>query len=390
LRKYYLISVGAIIIAGLFAGSRFFGFDLGSKKPIYLGEFNTKSGPEETFGLNAKKGIDLAVEEVNAAGGIDGRLVKLISVDPQGDKSKVENAVKKFASDDNVLAALGEIASERSNWAARVAQEMRLPMMTPASTNPSVTEKGDYIFRACYIDPFQGYAMARFARDMNYLRVGVLRHDRSNYSIGLSEFFIDTFRQLGGKVVVEETFTPADTGADIKSQIAAIKAAQVEALFVPVYYGDAVYIAKALRAAGVNVQLLGGDGWDSPELLQYGGDDIEGVYFSNHFSAKSADDAVRAFVSKYHSRYDSIPDGAAAMGYDAANIVIESLRKVSAGKGGLNRESLRLELARVKDFAGVTGPITIDENRNPRKPIVILQARRGRFEYVKTVLPKGE
>ncbi len=359
-----------------------------NSEPIYIGEFLTKSGPEETFGLNEKNGIELAISEFNKAGGLEGRKIELLSIDPAGEKSKIESAVEKFADNTSVLAVIGEVASERSNWAARVAQEKRLPMMSPSATNPSVTEKGEYIFRACYIDPFQGFAMARFARDMNYKRVGVLRGDRSNYSIGLSEFFIDTFRQLGGKVLVEETYSPVDGILDLNSQITAIKKANLEALFVPVYYGDAVIISKELRRRGVRLQLLGGDGWDSQELLETGGDSIEGVYFTNHFSAKSEEATVRTFVSKFHSRFDVVPDVTAAMGYDAASIVLASLRNVASRGAALTRDNLRKELAAVKNFAGVTGPITIDENRNARKPIVILQARRGRFEYVKTVLPK--
>lgn len=369
----------------LLCGCRFFG----NSTPIYFGEFNSKSGSEETFGVNARNGIELAIDEANKAGGINGRPIQMLSVDPGGEKSKIENAIRKFANNKNVLVVIGDVASERSNWAARVAQDERVPMISPASTNPSVTEKGEYIFRACYIDPFQGFAMARFARDMGWTRVGVLRNDRSNYSIGLSEFFIDEFRQLGGKVVVEETYSPAEGGPDLKNQIAAIKTARPEALFIPVYYGEAVYIAKTLRKAGLKMQFLGGDGWDSPELLENGGSAVEGTYFTNHFSAKAPDETVRSFVSKYHARYDAIPDGPAAMGYDAASIVIESLRKIEARDGSLTRDALRLEISRVQNFSGVTGPISIDDKRNARKPIVILQARSGRFEYVKIVRPTG-
>jgi branched-chain amino acid transport system substrate-binding protein len=232
--------------------------------------------------------------------------------------------------------------------------------------------------------------MARFARDMKFNRVGILRSDRSNYSIGLSEYFIDTFRQLGGKVVAEETYSPTEGAIDLKNQVKAIQAAQIEALFVPVYYADAANISKELRRRGLRVQLLGGDGWDSPELLELGGSAVEGVYFTNHFSAKSADAEVRTFVSKYHSRYDVIPDGTAAMGYDAASLLMAAMKKIAARGDNLTRENLRDELAQVKNFAGVTGPITIDENRNARKPIVILQAHKGRFEYVKTVQPRTD
>lgn len=358
---------------------------------IVLGEFITKSGvDDETFGVSAKNGIDLAIEETNAAGGIQGRKVTLLSVDPRGEKNKVEAAIRKFGRRDDVLAVIGEIASERSNWAARVAQSERIPMISPASTNPSVTEKGDYIFRACYIDPFQGYAMARFAHEMNFKRVGVLRNDRSNYSIGLAEYFVDRFRQLGGKIVVEESYSLVEGMLNLQAQIAAIKQAKPEALFVPVYYSDAVAISKELRKHGVRVQLLGGDGWDSKELLEMGGKDVDGVYFTNHFSAKSAEPGARAFVKKYERKFGHTPDGTAAMGYDAASIVLYSLQKLAERGVALTRDNLRIELSSIRDFNGATGPITIDENRNARKPIVILQARKGKFEYVKMVKPRLE
>lgn len=360
-----------------------------SRNKIVIAEFMTKSGADATFGLNAKNGVELAIEEINATGGIEGQKVELATADPMGQKAKIEKAVRDFAHQDDVLALIGDVASERSNWAARIAQAERIPMVSPSSTNPSVTDKGDYIFRACYIDPFQGYAMARFARDMGYKRVGVVSNNRSNYSLGLSEYFIDTFRQLGGRVLVEETFTPMEGIIDLKSQIAAIKNARIEALFIPVYYADAAAIAKELRANKVKVQLLGGDGWDSDELFALGHDAVEGVYFTNHFSVQSPEPGAKNFVEKFRKRFGKKPDGTAAMGYDAASIVLTSMKSIAGRGDSLTRSSLREEMSRIKDFMGVTGPITIDENRNARKPIVILQARKGKFHYVKTVRPTG-
>lgn len=382
--KRHAPKIGGVLLFFIFLSS----CDFFRKDTIIIGEFMTKSGPDATFGINARKGIQLAIGEVNSSGGIDGKQVELSSSDPKGLKSETEETIKTFANQNEVLAVIGEIASERSNWAARIAQNLGLPMISPSSTNPSVTEKGNYIFRACYIDPFQGYAMAHFAKDKGFQRVGVLINNRSNYSLGLSEYFIDTFRQLGGRILVEETYTHVEGVISLKSQVAVIKKSRIEALFIPVYYSDAAAIAKELRHQGVRIQLLGGDGWDSKELFGLGGDAIDGVYFTNHFSAQSTEPAAMRFVQKFEKRFGSKPDGTAAMGYDAAAMVLASMKAVVARGESLTRPRLRQELSRVRDFAGVTGPITIDENRNARKPIVILQARKGKFEYVKMVRPK--
>ncbi len=351
-------------------------------KTIRIGEVGSMTGSEATFGASTHQGIELAVKEINAAGGIQGRPLELFLVDDQSKPDEAATGITKLISQDKVLAVLGEVASSRSMAMAAIAQDSKIPMITPSSTNPKVTEQGDYIFRVCFIDPFQGQVMAKFAlSDLKAKRVAILRDIKSDYSAGLSQFFAEAFQKGGGKIVLEESYSSGDM--DFKSQLTAIRTTKPDAILVPGYYTEVGLIARQARELGISVPLLGGDGWDSPKLAEIGGKAIENSYFSNHYTNENKDPAIQNFITKFKSSYGTVPDGLAAMGYDAAMILADSMKRAKS----LSPADIRNALATTKDFPGVTGKITIDAKRNAIKSAVVLKVENGYFKYQTTVNP---
>ncbi|TMA35063.1 MAG: ABC transporter substrate-binding protein, partial [Deltaproteobacteria bacterium] len=274
----------------------------------------------------------------------------------------------------------GEIASSRSLAAAPEAQRAHVPMISPGATNPKVTEVGDYIFRACFIDPFQGTVMARFAREqLNAKKVAILFDFKQDYSVGLADFFRKTFKELGGEIVADERYTSGDI--EFRAQLTTIRAAQPEAIFVPGYYTELGLIAKQARELGIDVPLLGGDGWDSEKTLEIGGKAVEGYYFSTHYAADSDSPKVQDFVKRYKEKYNQTPDAMAALGYDTAGILADALNRA----GDTNGPKLRDAIASTRDYDGVTGKITIDPSRNARKDAVVLKIEGGKFKFFRSV-----
>jgi branched-chain amino acid transport system substrate-binding protein len=277
---------------------------------------------------------------------------------------------------------LGEVASSNSLAMAPKAQEAKVPMISPSSTNPAVTEVGDFIFRVCFIDPFQGFVMAKFAREnLKANKVAVLQDNKSAYSIGLTDVFTRKFTEMGGKVTGVESYSQGDT--DYRAQLTAIKKAQPEAIYVPGYYSEVGVIARQARELGLKVPLLGGDGWDSEKLYELGGTAIQGSYFSNHYSPDNPDPRIQKFVSGYKAAYGGVPDALAALAYDAANVAIDALKKAPDTSGPAIRDAI----AQTKNFPGIAGAITLDEKRNAVKPAVVLKVGDGKSEYVTTVNP---
>jgi branched-chain amino acid transport system substrate-binding protein len=352
--------------------------------PIVVGEVGSMTGTEATFGTSTDRGVQLAFEEVNARGGIKGRQLKLKAEDDQSRPEEAANAIKSLINRDHVVAVLGEVASTISLAMAPVAQEKKVPMVSPSSTNLKVTKVGDYIFRVCFIDPFQGQVMAHFTKDtLKINKVAILRDTASDYSVGLADAFIQTFKEAGGQVVVDEAYHKGDV--DFRAQLTKIKSAGPEAIFVPGYYNDVGLVAKQARELGIpqSVPLLGGDGWDSPALTQLGGPALDGSYFSNHYSVDDKDKRVVDFVAAFEKRFGMKPDGLAAMGYDAAAILANALGRAT----DLSGPSIRDALASTKDFQGVTGVITINPERNAVKPAVVLKIDQGKYQFVTRVNP---
>lgn len=353
---------------------------------ILIGEVNTMTGSEATFGISTHNGIELALNEINSSGGINGRKLKLLTMDDQGKPDEAATAVTKLITQDKVVAILGEVASSRSLAMAPIAQNYKIPMISPSSTNPKVTQIGDYIFRVCFIDPFQGAVMAQFALDtLKVKKAAILRDVKSDYSVGLADFFTKTFTKGGGEIVIDQSYSSGDM--DFKSQLTAIRSKQPEAevIFIPGYYTEVGLIARQARELGIKMPLLGGDGWDSQKLYEIGGNALDGSYFSNHYSAENTSPNVQNFIAKYKQVYNETPDGLAAMGYDAALVLIDAMKRAKS----LAPSDIKDAIAQTKDFQGVTDKITIDQDRNAVKSAVVLKVEQGSFKYQLTVNPQS-
>ena len=351
---------------------------------IPVGEYASLTGSEATFGINSDNGVQLAAEEINGAGGVLGRKVKLIVEDDQSKPGQPSSAVKKLIANDKVVAVIGEIASSRSLEAAPICQEAKIPMVSPGSTNPTVTEKGDYIFRVCFIDPFQGTVMAKFALDtLHAKKVAILSDVTSDYSKGLSQYFTEYYKSHGGQIVLERSYSGGGKDKDFRAQLTAIKSMQPDAIFVPGYYTEAGLIGKQARILGLKVPLLGGDGWDSPKLAEIAGNSLDGSYFSTHFSPADQNPKVQDFVKKYTAKFKAAPDGMAPLGYDAMMILADAIKKAGTTDG----DKVRAALASVKDYDAVTGKISIDDKRNATKSAVVLQVEGKENKFVASVAP---
>lgn len=349
--------------------------------PIVIGHYASMTGSEATFGVSTDNGIQLAIEEINARGGVKGRPIKCITYDNRGSLTEVTTVVTRLITSDRVTALLGEVASSRSIAGGQIAQRFGVPMVSPSSTNPDVTEIGDMIFRVCFIDPFQGEVAARFAQEKGWTTAAVLFNRQQAYSMGLAENFKASFTKLGGRIVAEQAYGDGDS--DFGAQVTVIQNANPDVIFVPGYYTDVGTIARQVRARGIAAPLLGGDGWDSPQLAATAGDSINGSFFSNHYSHEDTSPAVQKFVTDYNARFGSVPDGLAALGYDAAMILFAAMEKAPSLEG----KDIAKALAETKNFAAVTGTISIDENRNTTKSAVILTFVDGQQKYVTTINP---
>ncbi|MCA1594443.1 MAG: ABC transporter substrate-binding protein [Acidobacteria bacterium] len=351
---------------------------------IRIGAFMSLTGDTANFGISAANGIQLAVEQSNTGGGVLGKRIELIVQDTRSDTGETETVVQRLVGQYRVHALLGEVISSRSIVAASVAQAARIPMLTPSATSPEVTAKGDFIFRSCYTDPFQGAALAQFATDgLHATRAAMLLDAGQSYSIQLSNFIREAFIARGGQIVVQQNYT--EGAGDFTTQLAVIRDAAPDVVFIPGYYRDAGLIVRQARRMKINTPFVGGDGWDSRGLYDTGGQDIAGSFFSSHYSADDPDPAVQQFVAEYRAIYGQPPDAFAATAYDAARIMIDALRHATTLDGPAVRDSL----ARMKNFPGVTGSITFNERRDAVKPIVIIKiGDAGRFTVQARITPE--
>lgn len=360
-------------------GSTSNGSGNGSGDVIKIGHYASMTGAQATFGVSTDNGIRLAMEERNAEGGIDGKQIEIITYDDQGRQQEAQTAVTRLIQQDEVVAVLGEVASSLSLAGGAVCDRLGVPMVSPSSTNPDVTAVGEMIFRVCYIDPFQGWVGAKFAREtLGHTRGATLYNRAQAYHSGLNRNFIDAFQSFGGQITAEQAYNDGDN--DFSAQLTAIRETNPEFIYVPGYYTEVVNIAQQARRLGIEVPLIGGDGWDSEELKN-AGDTLNGCYFSNHYSHEDKSPRVQDFIRKYRAKYNKIPDGLAALGYDAARILFDAMDRADSLEG----DDIAAALAETEDFPGVTGNITIDENRNANKDAVILEVVNGVPKYVTTI-----
>ena len=372
--NWFFAIIAGCLIAGCTGGA--------NQNEILIGEYSALTGTTATFGQSTHHGLSMAVEDVNNAGGVLDKKIKLITEDTQSKPEEAAIAVTKLIARDNVRAIIGEVASSRSLAAAPICQSNRIPMVSPASTNPEVTKKGDFIFRVCFIDPFQGEVIAKFLfNSLNLRKAAILKDVRNDYSIGLAQFFEQNFRALGGEVVAAQAYSEGD--ADFKAQLTALKTAAPEVVVVPGYYTEAALIVKQARELNMNMPFVGGDGWDSGKLLEIGGQALENTFFSTGFSADDTSAAVQKFVSRYRSLYRETPDLNAALAYDAGHILFDAIRRA----GSVDGAAIRDALAATRGFPGVTGVITIDEQRNARKSAVIIAVKNGKLRFHESIQP---
>jgi len=289
----------------------------------------------------------------------------------------------KLIDQDKVVSIIAGGTSGNSRAAAPKAQSSHITFISPSSTDPAVTQVGSYIFRACFVDSFQGEVMARFAvNTLKAQKAAVIYDFNSPYGRGLTQYFELSFEKLGGRIVNEQSYTQGD--ADFKGQLSTIKAAEPDVIYIPGYYGDVALIAKQARMLGLTQPLLGGDGWDAPELWQLGGDALNGAYISTHYSIDNPSPAIQSFVEQYKQRYGNLlPDAHAALAYDAARLLFDALTRI----GSTDPDKLREALAQTKNFAGVTGVISMDGDRNAVKPAVVLKLQDLKFIYQETIQP---
>jgi branched-chain amino acid transport system substrate-binding protein len=335
------------------------------------------TGPDGTFGVSTHRGIELALNEINARGGIHGKKLRLISVDDQGKAGEASLAVTQLISRNHVRAVLGEVASSRSLAMAPVAQSQGVPMISPSSIHSKLTQMGDYIFRVCFVDQFQSKVMAQFAaQKVKAKKVALLTDSSSDYSVDSAKLFTEHFKKLGGEVIAQQSYSNGDI--DFKSQLTSLKGKNPDLILVPGYYTDVALIARQAKELGMKMPLLGGDGWDSPKLKEIGGQALDGSYFVSHFAAHDSAPHIQSFVKAYRAIAGSDPDGLSALGYDSARVLAQALEKeTAAADGRLSGATLRDAIARIKDFPGVTGKISIGPDRNAVKSAIVFQLKNG-------------
>ncbi|MDR0383669.1 MAG: ABC transporter substrate-binding protein [Spirochaetaceae bacterium] len=350
-----MAALACILLAGCKSGS----------DTIKIGGVFPLSGNVAVYGVEARNGVELAIEEINAAGGVNGKKFELISEDDEGKPDISVNAYNKLTARDNVKIVIGSLTSGCTIAITSKAQAQGVVLVAPAATAEDVTSAGDFIFRACFIDPFQGTVGGLFAaNDLGTSRAAVLYDNGNDYSVGLKDNFVLAFQMRGGEIVANESYTTGDV--DFNAQITKIKAASPDIVYLPDYYNTVSLVAKQLRAQGVDTPIVGADGWDG--LTENAGDEVLNGYYSNHYASDSTDSKVQNFVAAYNAKFGSIPVSFAALGYDSMYLIKDAI--VAAGSD---------DPAKVKDALAaingsyVTGNLSFDAKHNPVKSAVIVE-----------------
>ncbi|MFT3772331.1 MAG: ABC transporter substrate-binding protein [Minicystis sp.] len=351
-----------------------------------VGAYFSLSGADTQFGVDSKEGIELAVDEVNKAGGIKSKPLKVIFEDDKSNPQEATNKVLQLIDRDKVVAILGEVASSRSKAGGIVANKKKIPMISPSSTNPDVTKVGPFVFRVCFTDDAQGQAAARFVgKTLGKKKVGILFASDDLYSSGLAKEFREEAKKLGVEIVAEKQFLKSET--NFTTYITELRDAKPEIIYAPIYYNAMVPIARQAKAAGVKGDMfMGGDGWDSVVLLDNAGDEMSGAYFTNHIAPDVPWPSAQGFVKAYRARYNRDPSALATMGYDAAKLLADAIGRAK----GDTPEAIRDAIAETKGFQGASGSITINAERNPDKPIVVVQVKDKKFTYHSTIDAKAQ
>mgnify|MGYP003588440559 CR=1 FL=1 len=365
----------------------------GAEKTLKLGVIAELTGDMPAVGASCKNAAEMAVKEINAAGGLqvgkEKLKVQLVVEDNAGKADQSAAAAQKLITQDEVLAIVGPNASRYAIPASEIAESSETVLITPWSTNPKTTldantnQPKKYVFRACFIDPFQGGVLAKFALEkLKAKNVAVLYDVASDYNKGIAEVFKTNYEKLGGKIVAFETYTTNDK--DFKGQLTNIKAAKPDVIFLPNYYSEVPLQVQQAKELGITAPFIGSDSWGSAELLKLGGADLNGYYFSTHYAADNAAPVAKKFITDYEKAYGAKPDDVAALTYDAFGLLFTSIK--AAGKA--DREAVRASLSTLPSYKGVTGDMKFQaDSRDPIKSAVILQIKDGKFTYFTNANP---
>ncbi len=354
-------------------------------KEVKIGVVLPLTGGVAAFGETSKKGLDVAYEQKNKLS--NGDTIKLVVVDDRSDKVEAANAVKKLIDNDKVSVILGEVASSNSLAMAPIAEKNKTPMITHASTNPRVTKGKKYVTRACFIDPFQGAVMAKYALDNNLKTAVVVTDAKQDYSVGLSKAFKKAYTAGGGKIVKTVLINSGDK--DFNAQVAAIKSANPDIIAFTGYYNEAALLVKQARDMGVKTPFIGADGVGFPQLIEIAGKAAEGFMYTDHFNEAAAKSPeAKAYVEAYHKKYNKSADSMGALAADAYGMIVTAMENcIKDGKGSDDKECINTNLRNTKDYKGITGVITINKDGNAVKSAVINAVKDGKFEYKTTVNP---
>lgn len=370
-----LFSVGTAAIAVSLLASA--GCGKSTDQDIKVGAFLSLSGSDSTFGTDTRDGIELAVEELNAAGGINGKKVKVLYEDDKSTTQEASQKVRQLIDRDKVVALLGEVASSRSLAGGLIANTSHIPMITPSSTAVEVTQGRDWVFRVCFTDDQQGKVAARFVKnELKRNKAGIFYAAQDTYSSGLAKSFREEFKKLGGEVVVDKGYQKGETS--FRTYLSELKAANPDAIFVPNYYNEMVLVARQAKEVGIDgSKFVGGDGWDSSNLIDGAGAELEGAYFTNHYAPDVPWENAKKFLAAFTAKYKHNPTSLSAQGYDAALLLFDAIRRA----GDTKPDAIRKALAETKDFKGATGLMTMDKDRNASKPIVVVQVKDKTFKF---------
>ena len=375
MKRLFLLIFGALLAI---AGSAF------SQDTIKIGEFGSLTGDNASFGTSQNNGVQMALEEINAAGGVLGKKIDLTVEDNETKQGETTTIARKLISQDHVVAIIGEVASSKSLEAAPICQASKIPQIATAATNPRVTQTGDYIFRVCFTDDFQAVVIARFVLEKLKLnKIAFMTDVKQDYSVGLTNIAKDYLAKNGATIVKEQSYSSGDK--DFRAQLTDLKGAAPDVIIITGYYPEASLIAKQARQFGIKAILVGGDGWDGSSLISVGGKAIEGAFFSNHFSVEDTSPIVQTFVQKYKQKYNTVPDAFAALGYDAMKLLADAITRA----GAADPEKIRAAIQETENFPGVSGKITIGKDRNAQKSAVIITIKDGAYKYAETIEPKS-
>lgn len=357
-----------------------------SSTDIKIGVSAPLTGDIAALGQSTKNAALMAQDAINAAGGlkVDGKMkkVKFIIEDDENKPESTATVFQKLISQDKVVAIIGSQSSKCSNAGAPIAERAKIPQISPWSTNPNVTKDRKYVFRACFIDPFQGKVVASFAKGNLQAHTAAVLYDiASDYNKGIAEVFKSEFTAAGGTVVNFETYNTKDT--DFSAQLTNIKSQNPDVLFLPNYYNEVPLQVQQARKLGITAKILGSDSWDNPELIELGGEAMNGTYFTNHYSPDNQSKTAQSFIAAYQKKFQKMPDAAAALTFDAANVLFDAI----ARSGKADAQSIRDALASTEDFQGVTGAITYNGSGDPVKGAVIVRVADKKFSFDSAVNP---